>query len=185
MKYTNKIIAGMLIFIGTALLFLGIMISEALYPGYHVTQVISDLGVGPAAWLFNSTVFIFGLFLIISAYLLLNIGTNRYFTILLGLAGTGAILVGLIPETQGVPHVIAATMVFLSGGLCALTGYKVFRGPFSLFSPVFGCITLVAMVLFVSNIYLGLGRGGMERMIAYPLIVWALGAGAYLMSPGK
>jgi len=175
----------MLIFIGTALFLFGIMISEVLYPGYQVTQVISDLGVGPTAWLFNSTIFIFGIFLIISAYLLLNIGTNRYFTILLGLAGTGAILVGLIPETQGVPHVIAAAMVFLSGGLCALTGYRVFRGPFSLFSPVFGCITLVAMVLFASDLYPGLGIGGMERMMAYPLIIWAFGVGAYLMSPGK
>ena len=175
----------MLIFIGTALFLFGIMISEVLYPGYQVTQVISDLGVGPTAWLFNSTIFIFGIFLIISAYLLLNIGTNRYFTILLGLAGAGSVLVGLIPETQGVPHVMAATLVFLSGGVCALTGYHVFRGPLSLFSPVFGCITLVAMVLFASDLYPGLGIGGMERMMAYPLIIWALGVGAYLMSPGK
>jgi hypothetical membrane protein len=185
MKYTNKLLAGMLTFIGTATFFLGIIVSEALYPGYHVTQVISDLGVGPAAWLFNSTIFIFGISLIISAYLLLNIGTNRYFTILLGLAGAGATLVGLIPETLGVPHVIAAGIVFVSGGLCAITGYKVFRGPFSLLSPIFGIITLVATILLASQIYLGLGIGGMERMIAYPLIIWALGAGAYLMSPGK
>lgn len=175
----------MLIFIGTATLLFGINISEAIYPGYQVTQVISDLGVGPTAWLFNSTIFIFGLFLIISAYLLLNIGTNRYFTILIGLAGIGAIFVGLFPETQGIPHGMAATMVFLSGGLCALTGYHVFRGPFSIFSPVLGSITLFAMILFASNLYFGVGTGGMERMMAYPLIMWALGVGAYLMSPGK
>jgi len=175
----------MLIFVGTAALFSGIILSEALYPGYQVTQVISDLGVGPTAWLFNSTIFIFGIFLIISAYLLLNIGTNRYFIVLLGLAGAGATLTGLIAETQGVPHEIAAGMIFVSGGLCAITGYKVFRGPFSLLSPIFGSITLVATILLVSKIFLGLGMGGMERMIVYPLIIWALGAGAYLMSPGK
>jgi hypothetical membrane protein len=185
MKYTNKILAGMLIFIGTTIFLFGIIISEALYPGYHVTQVISDLGVGPTAWLFNSTIFIFGISLIISAYLLLNIGTNRYFTVLLGLSGLGAALVGLVQETQGVPHEIAAVMVFLFGGFCAITGYNVFRGPFSLLSPLFGIITLIAMIMFALQLYIGLGTGGMERMIAYPLIIWALGAGAYLMSPGK
>jgi hypothetical membrane protein len=185
MKYTNKILAGIMVFLGTSLFLFGIIISEARYPGYHVSSVISDLGVGPTAWLFNSSVFIFGIFLIISAYLLLNIGTNRYFTALLGLAGLGAVLVGLIPETQGAPHVFAAVMVFIFGGLCAITGYSVFRGPFSIISPFLGIIALIATILLASGIYLGLGMGGMERMIAYPLIIWGFGAGAYLMSPGK
>lgn len=185
MKYTNKILAGLLIFIGTTLFLFGIIISEALYPGYHVTQVISDLGVGPTAWLFNSTIFIFGLSLVISAYLLLNIGTNRYFSILLGLAGLGAALIGLIPETQGLPHAIAAGMVFLCGGFCAITGYYTFRGPFSLLSPIFGGISILAAILFATHLFFGLEMGGMERMITYPLIIWALGTGAYLMSPGK
>ena len=134
----------MLIFIGAAIFLFGIIISEALYTGYHVTQVISDLGVGSTAWLFNSTIFMFGILVIISAYLLLNIGTDRYFTLLLGLTGMGAFLVGLVPETYGTLHVIAAGVVFVSGGLCAIAGYNVFRGPFSLLSPLFGCITLLA-----------------------------------------
>jgi hypothetical membrane protein len=185
MKYTNKMLAGILVFLGTSLLLLGIIISEARYPGCHVSSVISDLGVGPAAWLFNSSVFIFGIFLSVSAYLLLNIGTNRYFSTLLGLTGLGAVLVGLIPETQGAPHVIAAAMVFIFGGLCAITGYHLFRGPFSIISPFLGIIALTATIFLASGIYLGLGMGGMERMIAYPLIIWGFGAGAYLMSPGK
>jgi hypothetical membrane protein len=185
MKYTNKILAGMLIFIGSTLFLFGIITSEALYPGYHVTQVISDLGVGNTAWLYSSTIIMFGILIIISAYLLLNIGTDRYFTLLLGLTGMGAFLVGLIPETYGTPHAIAAVLAFISGGLCAILGYNVFRGPFSIFSPILGSITLLATVFFASGLYLGLGMGGMERMIVYPLIIWALGTGAYLMSPGK
>ena len=175
----------MLTFVGTATFFLGIIVSEALYPGYHVTQVISDLGVGPAAWLFNSTIFIFGISLIISAYLLLNIGTNRYFTILLGLAGAGATLVGLIPETLGVPHVIAAGIVFVSGGLCAITGYKVFRGPFSLLSPIFGIITLVATILLASQIYLGLGYRGYGTNDCLPTDHMGPGCGCLSDVPGE
>lgn len=185
MKYTNKILAGILIFVGTALFLFGIIVSEALYPGYHVTSVISDLGVGSTAWLFNSSIIISGIFLIVSAYLFLNIGINKYFTALLGLAGLGATLVGIIPETQGVPHVIAALLLFISGGLMAVTGYYVFRGPFSIISPVLGIIALIATIFLALNLYFGLGMGGMERMVAYPLIIWGLGAGAYLMSPGK
>ncbi len=175
----------MLMFTGTAIFIFGFVLSGSLYAGYHETQVISDLGVGPTAWLFNTSVFIFGIAVLISAYLLLNIGIQKHFSILIGLAGISASLIGLIPETQGVPHVIAAAMIFLCGGMSALIGYQVFRGPFSIISPVLGGITLIAIVLFASGNYLGLGIGGMERMIAYPLILWILGAGAYLMSPGK
>jgi hypothetical protein len=30
------------------------------------------------------------------------------------------------------------------------------------------------MTLFVNHIYLGLGVGGMERMVAYPIIFWVI-----------
>ncbi|MCX9076244.1 MAG: hypothetical protein OIN88_16610 [Candidatus Methanoperedens sp.] len=43
-------------------------------------------------------------------------------------------------------------------------------------------MTLAALVLYGSDIYLGLGPGGMERMIAYPVLLWGTGFGGYLMS---
>ena len=48
-----------------------------------------------------------------------------------------------------------------------------------------GLILLVTSVLFGSKIYLVLSAGGIERMIAYPLIIRAIGTGAYLMAPGE
>jgi len=45
-----------------------------------------------------------------------------------------------------------------------------------------GAMSLVALVLFASGIYLGLGKGGMERMIAYPALLWMVGFGGHLMS---
>jgi len=53
MKFTVKVIAGMLIFIGASMSLMGIVIAEALSFGYHVSQVISDLGVGQTAVFFN------------------------------------------------------------------------------------------------------------------------------------
>lgn len=183
MPFTNKTRAGALIFIGTAWFLMGIIVSEALYPGYKVTKMISDLGVGTTASLFNPTIFGFGLLLIAAAYLLRTAGTNRWFIVLLALTGLGAAGVGIFPETIAIPHAIGAIMVFICGGLCAIMGYRAFTGPWSWFSPVLGIFTLIALVLFVMKIYLGLGAGGMERMIAYPLILWAIGTGAYLMAP--
>ena len=37
-------------------------------------------------------------------------------------------------------------------------------------------------MLFGAKVYLGLGAGGMERIIAYPLIIWVIGTGVYLMA---
>ena len=183
MMYTSRTRAGILIFIGTAWFLIGIIVSEALYPGYKVTQMISDLGVGSTAPIFNSAIFGFGLLLIAAAYLLHTRRINRGFLFLLALTGVGAAGVGIFPETVVIPHAISAITVFICGGLCAIFAYRIFTGPWSWISPVLGIITLVATVLLGAKCYLGLGAGGMERMIAYPLILWAIGTGAFLMAP--
>ena len=54
--------------------------------------------------------------------------------------------------------------------------------PFSAISVILGLITLGALVLFVGKVYLGLGVGGMERMIVYPILVWGAGFGGYLIA---
>jgi len=183
MTYTSRTRAGVLMFIGTAWFLIGIVISEALYPGYHVTQMISDLGVGSTAPIFNFSIICFGILLIASAYLLHTAGTKLWFVTSLALIGIGAAGVGIFPENIFVPHAICAMTVFIVGGLCAILGYRVFYAPWSWFSPILGVITLTAFILLVVKVYLGLSSGGMERMIAYPLLIWALGTGAYFMAP--
>jgi hypothetical membrane protein len=183
MIFFNRTRAGALIFIGTAWFLLGIIVSEALYPDYHVTQMISDLGVGVTATIFNTAIFGFGLLLIAAACLLHTGVTNRWFLVLLALTGLGAAGVGIFPENILVLHSICAITVFVCGGLCAILGFRVFRPPWSWFSPVLGAIALVSVFLLGAKIYLGLSAGGMERMIAYPLLIWAIGTGAYLMAP--
>jgi hypothetical protein len=36
--------------------------------------------------------------------------------------------------------------------------------------------------LFVSGVYFGLGHGGMEKMIVYPVLLWYVGFGGHLMA---
>jgi len=40
--------------------------------------------------------------------------------------------------------------------------------------------SLNSHVAYDSNFYLGLGPGGMERMVIYPALVWLAGFGGYL-----
>lgn len=101
----SKRIAGLLCFVGASQFLIIMLICEALYPGYSVSEnMISDLGVGSTAAFFNSSIIILG--------------------------GT----------------------------------------------------TLASLLLFVLGSYLGLGPGGMERMVVYPVILWGVGFGGYLMA---
>jgi hypothetical protein len=48
-------------------------------------------------------------------------------------------------------------------------------------SILLGVGSLVALGLYGSKVYLGLGGGGMERMIAYPVLAWGIGFGGALL----
>jgi hypothetical membrane protein len=99
------------------------------------------------------------------------------------LSGLGAIGVGLFPETAGFLHVIVSFITFFFAGLGTIAAAKIVKSPFSYFSILMGIASITALVLYGVNIYLGLGPGGMERMIAYPVLLWAISFGGYLMSP--
>jgi hypothetical membrane protein len=98
------------------------------------------------------------------------------------MTGLGATGVGVFPETAGVIHQIVSLITFVFAGLSAIASYRLQRPPLSYFSILLGVMTLLALGLFVSNVFLGLGPGGMERMIVYPALIWAVGLGASLMA---
>jgi hypothetical membrane protein len=183
MKFTDKVIAGILIFIGASMCLMGIIFAEALYPGYHVAQVISDLGVGQTATFFNVSMIIFGCLFIAAAYLLRKAGTDTVFCSLMALTGVAQACVGIFPETLGLPHVAAAATVFIGGCMLAILSFRVFPVPWAWISVVLGIIMLAAIILLFAGFYLGLGKGGMERIIVYPFIIWALGSGVMFMAP--
>jgi hypothetical membrane protein len=185
--------AGVLLFIGGAQFVLGLLISEFLYPGYSTSvNYISDLGATchnkvciiyqPSAYIFNFSVFLFGCFSLIGLYFIWREFQNRLISSLLGFTSIGLIGVGLFPETTGIIHTIASFITFFFGGLSAISTYKLARPPFAYLSMLMGAISLSALVLLGSNNFMGLGPGGMERVIAYSLLIWVIGFGGYLMS---
>jgi hypothetical membrane protein len=190
-KYSDGKIAGTLLFVGSAQFIIALILAEAFYPGYSVAQnFISDLGatcratclvVQPTSIIFNSSVTLLGLLAIIASYFIKREFRWRTLTFLVIMSGVGITGVGVFPETAGVVHHIVSLIAFLFAGLSAIASYKLQKSPSSYFSVLLGVMTLVALTLYVSNIFLGLGQGGMERMIVYPALIWTVGFGAYLM----
>jgi len=113
--------------------------------------------------------------------------------ILLSLAGIGIILVGLFPENENIAlHRVGAAGHFVVGnlamavlGIALAVGNEVGAGltqtggrpALAIYSIVSGVVGLVATALFITDHYLGLGIGGMERVAAYPLPLWLIVAG--------
>lgn len=191
MVYSNGKVAGTLIFIAVTQFVLGMIVSEALYSGYSVSNnYISDLGVGPSSIIFNSSVFLMGLLLIIGAYFLQRAFDFKMLTVVLVLTAIGVMGVGVFTEDFGTIHTVVSLIAFLFGGLTAIFSvicsyvheFKLLKMPFSVITLISGLMTLGALVLFAGKIYLGLGPGGMERMVAYPILMWGAGFGGYLIA---
>jgi hypothetical membrane protein len=184
MQSHRRILGGVLIFVGSGLFLLGMIIAEARYPGYSVSNnLISDLGVGPTAPIFNSAAILDGLAVIASVLLMRRHFSSRIFLILLGLSGIGILGVGLFPETAHYLHDASAALAFIFGGSSAVYSSRLLLTPFRYLSAYLGGLSIAAFLLFVIGYHLGLGPGGMERLIVYPIIIWSMGFGGALMEP--
>jgi hypothetical membrane protein len=199
MAYSREKVAGMLFFIAATQFVLGLTIAEALYPGYSVSDnYISDLGIGPSAMIFNSSVFLLGLLILIGTYFLRHISNFKTVNILLLLMAVGAMGVGVFTKTYRTAHGAVVTMAFFFAGLSAISSFKVLKKPLSLISLILGTMTLGALVLFSSGLftsgswtsdvaydssfYLGLGPSGMEHMIVYSALMWLAGFSWHLVT---
>jgi hypothetical membrane protein len=194
---SNASRAGVAVFVGAVQYGILLIVAEIYYPNYNVsTNAISDLGANcpsgggacvisqPSANIINSSIVLFGLLIFVGAYFLHKEFHRSPATAMIVLAGIGAVGVGLFPETTGIWHSIFSLIVFLLAGLTALVTARFQRKPMFYFSIVLGLITLVALVLRVGGNDLGLGSGGMERMIVYPVLLWAIGFGGHMMAIG-
>ena len=207
MALSNASKAGVALFVGATQFSICLILSEVYYSAYGPLNVsasgnatgyaysvsnnyISDLGAlcrstctsVPSAYLFDGSIIILGLLIIVGAYYLQRAYHWRPATVLIALAGIGAVGVGLFPETTGIWHHIFSLVTFLFTGLTAIVAARFQRKPMFYFSVFLGLLTLVALLLYIGSEYAGLGPGGMERMIVYPVLVWSIGFGGHLMA---
>ena len=194
---STRISATLLICAGAAIL-MGVISAEALFPGTYSTShnQISDLGstwnpggrvYEPSATIFNTTMLVTGLMIMAAAGFLYRASRRRAVTIALGILGLGIFLVGIFHghmingefSNKGV-HPIVAMVAFISGPIAALLSGRLTRGPFRYIAGALGVIGLLAVILTGTLGDTHLGKGGIERWIAYPTILWLVAFGGYL-----
>jgi hypothetical membrane protein len=190
-----RTVAGALFFLAGVVAIMGIISGEALYPGYNTNEnEISDLGatrppnsiiLQPSATIFNTTMMMVGLCFIIGSYFLLRASTRRSVAIPALLLGVGALGVGIFPGNYGGVHALFAMLTFVSGGVAAILSYRVLSAPMKYLAVALGAIGLSSLLMYMflgeSSPLASMGDGGVERWVAYPIILWAMGFGGYLM----
>jgi hypothetical membrane protein len=179
---------------GTAIL-MGIITGETLYPAPYRTSgnTISDLGgtrppngvvLQPSAAIFDATMIAAGVLIIAAAGFGSRASVRRLVMAPLALLGLGVLGVGLFPgNTQ--PHPLFAMLAFWAGGLAALLCWWAIAGWFRYLAAGLGLVALTALVLATFALDWGpvaeLGEGGIERWIAYPVVLWLVAFGGYLL----
>jgi hypothetical membrane protein len=187
--------AGTCLVVGVGQFAFFLVIAEIYYPGYSDSlNYISDLGATcvdgackffePSSSIFDVSIFLMGVALFPAAYYLRRGSGSRSLAAFLALAGVGAAGVAIFNESYGEVHTLFSAWTFVAAGIQALLVYKVAKPPYSYFSAVTGVVTLAATVLYGAHDYLGLGAGGMERVVVYPVLVGGIAFGGYLMALG-
>ncbi|MGY5852569.1 MAG: DUF998 domain-containing protein [Candidatus Thorarchaeota archaeon] len=195
MNYDKSVIAGTLLYIGMVQWVFGLLIAEAWFPGYSSRiDYVSDLGIGPTALIYNVSVFLLGLLVILGAYFMHQEFESRILTILVVLTAIGAMGVGVFPANIQPAHSFATLTALLFGALAAIASYKIQRSPLSYISIILGAISLVTAFLFIpylglptgsTETFIGMAKGSMERWVIYPILIWVIGLGSHLIGTKK
>jgi hypothetical membrane protein len=181
--------AGVVLFVLAAQFMTMIMLTASMAPVYDVRSgAISDLGVIPeTAAFFNVSLIATGLLNLVAGSLLY---VERRSMVLLGVylaAGAGAVGAGLVPLDGGDAHGLFALAAFLFFNVQAIVSSRIAEGPMRVVSVLAGALGLVFVVIMVIGdagtpaIFGPIGHGGAERMIVYPVMLWLLAFGGYLM----
>ena len=174
-------------------------------PAYSFGRnTISDLGnsacgrfngryvCSPLHTLMNISFIVLGLTMIVGSEVLRRstppTKARRFGFRCLAVAGLGVVMVGIFPEnTVSALHGLGAALPFSVGNLGVIVLGLSLELPraLRLLTLILGALAVVAMVFYASSHYLGLGEGGIERLVAYPQTVWMIVLGAYLLTKGR
>jgi len=159
----------------------------AIHCGYYAGRDICS----PWHLVFGVATVVLGLGLVLGAILAQSaFPARRTRTVGLGLlviAGFGSIGVGLSPEDFNLTvHELSALLAFAGSGIALLVlSLAMLRDTrwdgYRLFTAVCGAVDLVALALFLAKTYVGIGPGGVERLIVAPVLLWAIVVGIHLV----
>jgi hypothetical membrane protein len=190
-------VAGSLFAIGALQWVFCVLIAEGLHPGFtlptgqsipYSSQIhyVSELGVGSTALIFNLSTIVLGLAIICASVLSYLVRRARLLTICLMLAGVGAIGVGVFSTEVQPTHGVFQALALLLGALAAILSFRRADAPLSYVSALLGLVSLACAIAFYpylglgandTSTFAGLGKGAMERLVIYPIILWLVGYG--------
>ena len=190
-------IAGVLLSLAGAAILMGFITAEALYPGIYTTHTntVSHLAASeppnsvvlqPSAAIFNITMLVTGAMILGGAWFAYRALRRKAVLIPTAILGVGTVGVGIFPLTHPTPHTLFALTAFLAGGIAVILSSRVTAAPFRYLWMVLGTVALGATVLGVFFLEWApvaeLGEGGIERWIVYPIVLWLVAFGSYLMA---
>jgi hypothetical membrane protein len=194
-------IAGLLLSLAGGAILMGFITAEALYPGVYTTHTntVSHLGASeppnsvvlqPSAAIFDITMLVTGALILAGAWFAYRALRRKAVAIPTALLGTGMVGVGIFPLTHPTPHTLFAFTAFLAGGIAVILSSRTTTPPFRYVCMVLGSIALGATVLALDSFRTSgpvadLGQGGIERWIIYPIVLWLVAFGSYLMALGN
>ena len=191
----GKLGGALLLIAGSAIL-MGIVTAEALYPTPYSTHrnTVSDLAAmrpenlirQPSAAIFNWTMIAAGLLIIVAAYYLYRALHSRAIAAPTALLGIGVLGVGVFPGNHLTEHQLFATLAFAAGSIAVIFSWKALSGPLRYIWLALGSVAFMSLITGIFFMDWGpaarLGDGGIERWIAYPVVLWTVSFGAYLAS---
>lgn len=175
--------------------------NEALYPAQRhystFADTISSLSgteppdsyiVQPNRLIFIVTMAVAGV-LVLAATALLRHAARRRLVIALAVFGTGLLGIAVFPGDVATWHPIFAMACFVGGAIAAILSRTLLDRPLRAFAVTLGSVALAATVLgldFFADLgpQTAIGIGGVERWIAYPVLLWMVLFGAALMTVG-
>lgn len=155
----------------------------------HCGQYGSRLVCSPLHPVMNTSFLVLGTTMIGGAYLLLatlaHSRLSKLGFVLMAWSGVGTVIVGLYPENATSSlHIAGAAFSFIFGNVAMIligAGLAHLPKPLRIYMIASGAVGLLALALFMTQTYLGLGIGGMERFTAYPQSIWMIVFGIYLL----
>ena len=194
----NCKVAGVLLSLAGIAILMGFITAEALYPGAYTTHAntVSHLGASeppnsvvlqPSAAIFDITMLVAGAMIVAGAWFAYRALRRKAVLIPTVLLGTGTLGVGAFPLTHPTPHTLFAFTAFLAGGIAIVLSSRLTTAPFRYLWTTLGAIALGATVLALDAFrgwapMAALGEGGLERWIVYPIVLWLVGFGSYLLA---
>ena len=183
-KIITKGNAGLILFVGSVQWLMMMIILESFQPDYNSSlHYVSSLGVGTTAIIYNISIFLFGLSVVISSSILYKTLGGKIFPLTLLITGLLVMGVGLFPENVRPIHGYVTAFAFLLAVFAPILSFKALKPPLSYISIIIGLITLALLIVFFPYLglpaestiqILGFAKGTLERMIIYPLMFWML-----------